>query len=380
VVHLVGNNLPLEPFRLFARFADPARVSLTIGSLDREGPLQEGLREVGIPTFAIGADRRASYPKAVARIARLLRHERADVLQAHLFEACVVGLTSGRLARVPVNIFTAHHSHEIPLHDRRLLTLTDRLAAGPLSDAVIAPSTSMRDTLVRVHQVRPEKIVVIPPLGLDLTVFNPDRVSGDAFRARHDIDSKVVFGAVSRYFWVKNLGGLVRGFSKVIRDESEAKLVIVGPGDRAELQRLVDELGLTDDVLLLGPVKDVAGAYAALDVLVHPALAESFGQVIVEAMAMGKPVVSTSVGIAEEIIEDGVSGFAAQSPEPSALAEAMTAALRRRADWAAIGREARNRAMAFTAERWVAAHMDAYERWAAAAAAGAQHGPRRLRR
>ncbi len=231
----------------------------------------------------------------------------------------------------------------------------------------------MKDILVHVHHIRREKIVVIPPMGLDLTVFDPASSSGESFRERYGIGSELVFGAVSRYFWIKNLDGLVRAFSEILRSEHGAKLIVVGPGDRAELQELVNSLGLADAVLLLGPVKNVAEAYAAFDVLVHPALAESFGQAIVEAMAMGKPVVSTAVGIAPQVIHDGLNGFIAQSSEPRALAEGMRRAVRRRDDWAAISQCARERVLAFTPESWVGAHMDAYDQWAAAAYAGRRH-------
>jgi glycosyltransferase involved in cell wall biosynthesis len=367
VVHLVGNNLPVDPFVLFARSADPKRVSLTIGSLDREGPLQHGLTEIGIPTFSLRADHRASYPKGIVRFVRLLRRQRADVLHTHLFEACLVGLTAGRLARVPVNILTAHHSHEIPLHARRLLTLADRLAVGALCDHVIAPSASLKDTLVTVHRVGSDKIVVIPPMGLDLSVFDPTRTSGASFRSRHGIGGGVLFGAVSRYFWIKNLEGLVRAFPEVVRMEPDAKLVVVGQGDRSALGSLVDALGLGDSVQLLGPVNGVADVYAALDVLVHPALAESFGQAVVEGMAMATPVVATPVGVAPEVIDDGRTGFLTDGTGPQALAAGMIRALKNRHAWPDIGAAARKRVLVYTPQAWADAHENAYESWFAAA-------------
>ena len=364
VVHLVGNNVPVNSFGLFARFADPERVILTIGSLDREGSLQRGLREIGVPTFSLDAVTRRNYATALVRFARLLRRQRADILQTHLFDACVVGLAAGRLAQVPVTIFTAHHSHEIPLHNRWPVTLADRLAAGPLCDRVIAPSSPMKDTLVRFHHVRPDKIAVIPH-GFDLSFFDAVKASGASFRAAHALDQSIVVGSISRYFWIKNVDGLIRAFADVARREPAAKLVVVGHGNRAGAERLVETLGLRERTVLLGPVDNVAEAYAAFDVLVQPALAESFGQAIVEGMAMGKPVVSTPVGVAPEVIDDGRSGFLAAGPEPMHLAAAMMRALSARRDWSVIGGAARQRALTYTAEAWVRSHEDAYELWIA---------------
>jgi glycosyltransferase involved in cell wall biosynthesis len=367
VVHLVGNNVPIQSFGLFARLANPKRISLTIGSVDGEGPLQRGLRELGVPTFSLDAEARRAYPSALLRFASMLRRGRADIVQTHLFDACLVGLAAARLARVPVAIFTAHHSHEIPLHDRWPVTVADRLAAGFLSDHVIAPSAAMKDTLIAVHKVRPDKISVIPH-GFDLARFNS--ADGAEFRARHRIGDSIVFGSVSRYFWIKNIDGLIRAFAAVAREEPSAKLVVVGDGDRSEAMQLIERLGLETRVVLCGPLDDVAEAYAAFDLLVQPALAESFGQAIVEGMAMRKPVLSTPVGVAPEVIEDGRSGFLAAGPDPAQLDAAMMRALARRGDWAKIGEAARQRVLSFTADRWVKAHEDAYESWLSGAARG----------
>jgi glycosyltransferase involved in cell wall biosynthesis len=105
----------------------------------------------------------------------------------------------------------------------------------------------------------------------------------------------------------------------------------------------------------------VPDVLAALDVFVHPALAESFGFVVVEAMAMECPVVATPVGIARDIVQDGVTGILAHGTDPGALAEAMSRALAWRDRWPELGRAARQRALVFTPERWVRAHEQLYE-------------------
>jgi glycosyltransferase involved in cell wall biosynthesis len=79
-------------------------------------------------------------------------------------------------------------------------------------------------------------------------------------------------------------------------------------------------------------------------------------------MAMRRPVVATPVGIARDIIEDGVSGFRVDGTDASALVEAMSRALESRDRWPEIGGEARRRALTFTPERWVKAHESLYER------------------
>lgn len=121
LLHFITDSEPLEPFRRVAQHTDHTRFDLHVGSLDSGGRLQNGLRELNIPTLALGAERRSQYPMAVLRLARWLRHRRIDIVQVHLFDASIVGSLAARLARVPVTIFSGHHSHEIPLYKRSLL-------------------------------------------------------------------------------------------------------------------------------------------------------------------------------------------------------------------------------------------------------------------
>jgi glycosyltransferase involved in cell wall biosynthesis len=275
-------------------------------------------------------------------------------------------LLAAKLARTKLAIFTGHHSHEVPLHDKRLLFEVDRFAARWLADVVIAPSAEMRDTFVELYGCRPDRVEVIEH-GIDLSRFDPDATDGAAVREELGLEGKLVFGAISKHFWVKNLDALVRAFGRVAERQPDAHLLVLGIGDREPLTRLAESLGLADRISVLEPRPDVPQVLAAFDAFVHPALAESFGLAPVEAMAMRLPVVATPVGIARDVIEDGVSGFRIDGTDDDAIAGAIARALDARERWPEIGTEARRRALEFTPERWVQAHERLYERRAAAA-------------
>ena len=89
------------------------------------------MRSLGVSTFALGAQSRAAYPAASAKLARRLRRKGTEVVQTHLVDGSLVGLTAARLARTPVAVMTAHHSHELPFHGRRL-ALAGAVVHGPL--------------------------------------------------------------------------------------------------------------------------------------------------------------------------------------------------------------------------------------------------------
>ncbi len=364
VLHLISDSNPTEYFRLIARYTDHVRFEMQVASLRSVGGLQQGLQEISIPTFALGANRRAQYPWAVTRLAWWLRRTQIDVLHAHLFDASIVGLLAAKLAGVKLRVFTGHHSHEVPLYDWRLLLETDRFTARRLSNVVVAPSRQMADTFVNVYGCDPAEVVVIEH-GLDLGRFDPQSTDGTDVRREMGLEGRLVLGAISKRHWVKNLDALVRAFATVAPDREDVHLVILGVGDWEPLRATVRELGLTHRVSLLDRREDVPQVLAALDVFIHPALAESFGLAIVEAMAMALPVLSTPVGIAPEVIEDGISGIEIRGTDPDALSDAMGRALASRQNWPELGAEARRRALRFNPERWVRAYEELYESWLA---------------
>jgi glycosyltransferase involved in cell wall biosynthesis len=361
VLHFISNSYPSGYFRLISQHSDHDRFDMRVGSLDADGGLQDQMREIGIPTFALDAESRWRWPLATLRLARRLRREKIDVLHTHLIEASLVGLAAAKLARTRLAIFTGHHSHEVPLHDKRVLFEVDRFAARWLADVVIAPSGEMRDTFVDLYGCRPDHVEVIEH-GIDLSRFDPDATDGTEVRHELGLEGKLVFGAISKHFWVKNLDALVHAFTALAEREPEAHLVVMGIGDREPIARVVGSLGLDDRISVIAPRRDVPQVLAAFDVFVHPALAESFGLAPVEAMAMRLPVVATPVGIARDVIEDGVSGIRIDGTDADAIDAAMSRALGLREHWAEIGAEARRRALEFTPERWVEAHERLYER------------------
>ena len=337
----------------------------SVGCAGPPGPLQDDMRELGVGTFALGMLSRATLPLAVARLVRILRAHRAQIVQTHLVDGCLVGLAAARVARVPVAIMTAHHSHELPFHGRRL-GWPDKLCAGPLSDHIVAPSENVAETIVRYLGTPRRKIEVIHH-GFDMARFAASSSDRSAVRSELGLEGKVVVGSVGRLYWLKNQEALVRAFAGVGTD---AVLVIAGPGDPAPLQALSQALGVDDRVLVVGSRADVPALLAAFDVFAHPAIAESFGMVIIEALATGLPTMATPVGIVPEVI-DASTGVMAASPSVPDLEAALRGLLSRQGDWAEMGQVARSRVSGFTATAMARQHARLYSRWLAQAVASA---------
>jgi len=376
VLHLISDAGPHPYFRTLIESGGLRREGLMVGCVGPAGHLQREMEELGVATFALGADSRRSYPGATAQLARLLRKRQIKVIQTHLVDGCLVGLTAARLARTPVAVMTAHHSHELPFQGRKLL-LADRLCTGRLSDHIIAPSHQVADVLTRMAGVPENKIAVVHH-GFDMTLLDPGSVDGRAVRRELALEGKLVIGAVGRSFRLKNYPALLRAFATGLIDVEDARLLIVGPGDQQELESLAQALGIADRVAFCGSRNDIPEVLAAIDVFVHPAIAESFGMVIVEAMAMARPVVATPVGIAPEVIVSGQTGVLCSSPDPAALSEGLRQMLDLRSQWAQIGAAARERVASFTAASTVRRYERLYADWIAGGRGAASANGRSL--
>jgi len=361
VVHVITDAGPHPYFRTLIESDGLGRGPLCVGCVGPAGALQEDMRSLGVATFALGARSRTGYPAAAVKLARALRRRRTDIVQTHLIDGSLVGLTAARLARTPVAVMTAHHSHELPFHGRKLVW-AERLCAGPLCDHIIAPSQDARQMLTRVARVPAEKIEVVHH-GFDLEWLDPRHADPARVRRELGLQGNLVFGAIGRLYSLKNHSALIEAFASALAEVDESRLLIVGAGDTARLVARARALGLADRVLLCGPRDDIRDVLAAVDVFVHPALAESFGMVIVEAMAMARPVVSTPVGIAPEVITPGETGLLCSSPEPDALAAGLHEMLALRHSWPEMGQQARRRIRDFTAASMANRYHELYARW-----------------
>lgn len=360
-VHVITDSGPHPFFRTLIESGKVDTTLLTVGCVGSHGALQAEMRSLGVPTFALGAQTRRSYPVAIAQLAALLRRSGAQVVQTHLVDGSLVGLTAARVARTPVTVMTAHHSHELPFHGRRLLW-PERLCTGPLSDHIVAPSQQVAATLSRLVHV-PESKISVAYHGLNLARLDPDNVDDLRVRNEFGLEGKLVIGAIGRVYWLKNYAALLKAFTLAAAEISEARLMIVGAGDVAALATQASALGIGDRVVLTGARDDIPEVLAAFDVFVHPAIAESFGMVIIEAMAMARPVLSTPVGIAPEVVREGVTGVLASGSSPLALAEGLRSIFALQAQWPTLGEAARRAVRGFTAARMGQRYSELYAEW-----------------
>lgn len=249
---------------------------------DGPGKAHERLAAAGFPVFCAGVDRLWQVHR-LTRLRRFILDWRPDVIHAHLFHAhlaSAVLLATG--VRAP--LVWSHHSVAMP---PRLRTLFYRFAAR-LAHAHVFISEAVRRHRHRLVGEAPGERVIYN--GVELAPFLAVRPE----RGR-------VLGTVGRLVPEKGFDVLLGAFGSLARQEPDVMLRIAGEGpERARLERIVAEQGLSERVSLDGFVDDVPGFLAGVSVFVVPSRNEAFGNTLVEAVAAGLPcIASRAFGLSE---------------------------------------------------------------------------------
>jgi len=214
---------------------------------------------------------------------------------------------------------------------------------------VIAASHFIAELITTRHQVDPARIRVIPR-GVDPAIFDPATVSGDRiarmaadWRLPDDVRTVVLPGRLTSW---KGHAVLLDAIARLRRPDVMCVLVGSDQGRHRyaiDLESQARRLGIADRLRLVGQCDDMPAALALSDVVVHASTrAEAFGRVVIEAQAMGRPVIASDLGGPVETVRHNETGWRVRPNDPSALAEAIGTALDLEpADRLALGQRAR---------------------------------------
>ena len=272
--------------------------------------------------------------RSVVTLAELMRRLACDIVHSYLWTADVLAGLASALARVPIRLatvggeyFRAVDEQGIRRARKALLSRTHRAAYWPF-DRVIAVSRRTAEDLTSRAGIRvaPRKVTTILN-GLDL---EPGGSAASITRADLGLPpAGPVLVTAANFVPMKGHRWLIEAMPAILARFPDATLVLAGggPGLQATRER-VAAAGLAPRVRILGPRADGVALLALSDVVVLPSVAaEGLPIVILEALALGKPVVATRVGGIPEVIEDGETGLLVAPGDPSALADAVSALL-----------------------------------------------------
>ncbi|MGH7165391.1 MAG: glycosyltransferase [Nitrospiraceae bacterium] len=344
------------------------------------GPFMEFMEERGVPARLVHLAPLVN-PVALVRLVGLLARERVGVLQTHGLRSSAYGCLAGRLAGVPVIIATIHNSlQDYPISTpkrwiyRAILRRVIRLA-----DRIICVSEDLRQDMMANVACVPDRTVTIHN-GIDLTALNQP---GDrsAIRTEFQVGPGPLLVAIGRLTEQKGHRYLVHALPHLLAEWPHLKCLIVGQGELEQtIAAEADRLGVGGCCRFAGLRRDVPAILAAADLVVLPSVSEGFPFVLLEALAVGCPVVASRVNGVPELVEHASTGRLVPPRDPHALAREIREVLRdpaRAAEMARRGAQVvRDR---FTAERMAAQTVALFEgtlreRQVATAAPQGAHG------
>jgi hypothetical protein len=332
----------------------------------RDGPMVEWCRGRGVPAVVIDAGRFRhvrTLGRTVRALARLAQERRSQIVIGWMGKGQLYAGAAAAAARLPslwIQVGIASRSSAI-----------DRLATLLPARSIVTVSRTVDEAQRRLLPRR--STTVIYP-AVDTARFDAGRI-GERRQVRRRLglpEDALIFGSVGRLDRWKGFHVLLDAVPGVLERHPQATLVLVGgrheldPGYADELHAQAARLGQNGRVRLVDQQPNPEEWMQAMDVFVHTSDNEPFGMVVIEAMALGKPVIATAAGGPTEVITPGVDGLLSPYGDDSALSAAIVRLLDDRELRRRAGDAARRRAQDFTVE----AFADRFGAAVAAAASG----------
>jgi len=319
------------------RQLDRGEYELVVGCLHKRGAFLEEVCSQGTPIveFPIRSLFGLHTARRFWQLVRFLRRNRIAILHAFDFYSEIFALPAARMAGVPVLLAARGELRDLrnPLQ-RSAIGIACRLATCIVTNSQACFAEARRE---------PGRAVFIPN-SIDLDLFRPAISSTEVRRNLGLGDNAPVIGLLAALRPEKDVGTFLRAAAHVSTQIPDARFLVIGDGsERPSLERLAAELRLSGRALFLGDQSNVENLLASLDIAVLSSVTESMPNAVLEAMAVGRPVVATRAGGTHELVRDGETGYLVPVRDPEAMSEKILKLLRDPERRLAMGRAGRAR-------------------------------------
>lgn len=309
-------------------FGDKKKIETGVCICTAEGPIENPVFRDEM--FLRVLNEKLTYstiPQITWKLIKVIREWQPDILQTHHFEEAFIGFLAKKLCPGIKLIVGRHYSdflYHLPsgLKTRALFKIEG--LSNNAAETIMVPTHSIAKLLIERQNIASGKVKVIP-YGFDERKFTiPSETEVEELRDELNLDGKFVVGNFSKLVPEKGLCYLIGAAAKLRVILPNLLIVIAGEGhNKTILEGQVSDLGLEDTIKFIGFRRDAMTVMRTVDVVVQTSLQEAFGQVIVEAMWMKTPIVTTDVGIALDIIETGVNGILISKADENSIVEAI---------------------------------------------------------
>ena len=254
------------------------------------------------------------------RLYSLFRRQKPDI--AHFNDPCLDGIIAARLSGVPVLIMT-HHTPELNRGYNLKGRLWERIALRYCGIKFIFTSEYDRETAVRKDKVPRQRGSVVY-YGLPPGRFNREYNKKEVYD-EFSLDGKCrLIANIARLSPQKGQRYLIDAASLVVKEDKSVRFFFVGQGElELELKTLIRQKGLEDYFIFTGYRDDIPRLLSAFEILVMPSLFEGLCFAVIEAQAMGVPVIASSVGGMRRSVSDRKTGLLVSASDAAALAQAI---------------------------------------------------------
>jgi glycosyltransferase involved in cell wall biosynthesis len=349
-------------------------LGLTVEAACSPDPAVESLRSRGYVIHEVPIGRKIApgpNSKSVLELGRLMRARKYDLVHTHAPVASVLGRVAAKLAGVERIVYTAHGFYFHEHMPRQTYALYHRVekSVAQITDRILVQSQEDYDTAVTTGLGSAEKIRYLGN-GIDLMRFDPAASrDDDRTRLRRELGipeaHSPLIGITGRITEEKGFGELVEALALLRSDFPEAHLLVIGGQLSTERDRFQDSLvdfiadhGLESQVTFTGFRSDVQALLGLLNLFVLPSYREGLPRSVLEAMAMGLPVVATNIRGCREAVAHEVTGLLVPTKNPRALAEAAGRILADQDLARQFGRAGRDRVETTFDERFVFARLE----------------------
>lgn len=309
----------------------------------KNGALRELFQSLGVPIKEFKFNNKLNALYEFFRFIKFLVKEKIQVIHINLVGIYLFSMTGAVIAGVNNRIVHWHNVYEKPRTNKYRSVKFGSL----LSTKIIAISNVVKYRNCDIYNINKSKVVTIYN-AVDVISFSIDK---------ENYNSKVILGTVGKLTEQKGYDILLKAYKEVADHFSDLKLEIIGTGYlESDLKNLSKKLGITNSVRFLGsmPNESVVERMNNWSVFILTSRWEGFGIVLIEAMALEKPVVATKVDAIPEVVEDGVTGYLCESENHHEIAQAIITLLKDKEKAREMGKLGRKRVERyFTIEKMV---------------------------
>jgi glycosyltransferase involved in cell wall biosynthesis len=306
--------------------------------LEPESPIAGMAVEKRLPVTLLSM-RKSRYPQAIMSLMMLMRRHRPAILQVNSSRDSWIGAVAARLLRPRPAIIRIRHI-SAPLNRN----VTTRLLYRRLFNMVVVTGgEKTRRELIERDGLSAGRVAAFP-IGLDVEYFRPAPPDHD-LRAELGLPARqLMVGLISYLRSYKGHEYFIEAAGIIAATRDDVTFIIVGEGpEESSIKRRIEQLGLSGRVWMLGYRKDLLNVFRSCDVFAIPSVeGDTIPQVVMQALAIGIPVVSTTVGSIPDVVMDGETGFVVPPRDASALADRIMALLDDAALRARMGAQGRS--------------------------------------